>query len=189
MRLFLDANVMTYIAAFEGYLVEGTPEERLEATNLWTEIQGHEPDAALRREVEALRILFRIDDGAHFDWLFSDLALTEIERIANARKRVMHYGLVRRLLEHRSDVYSESGLAALDRHAVHERAVALFPNLPPRGMNDARQFCEAEFVDAYYFVTHDLPFIRAARAVAARVEAVRPSDLPFVAPHVTLVDA
>ena len=181
MRLFLDTNVMTYIAVFEGYLVEGTPEERLEAANLWRTVQGNEPDDRMLHEIEALRVLYLVDEAARFDWLFSDLALAEIHRIENSVKRGLHRRLIRRLVEHRSDVYSEADFPPADRESLQARVRTLFPDLPPKMMSDAQQFCEAELVDAYYFVTNDLPFIRVARASDAAIEALRPSDLPFVA--------
>ncbi len=110
MRLFLDANVMTYVAFFEGFLVEGTAAELRECREHWVNLQGSEPDQSLRRELEALRILYVLDDQAHFDWLFSDVALGEIIRIQNAIKRQAHEDLLSRLLEHRHDIYTEQKL-------------------------------------------------------------------------------
>ena len=86
MRLFLDSNIVTYIAFFEGYLAEG-PKELPDELGLWRREQGVEPDEALLEQVHALRALYLIDDQARFDWLFSEISLHEIEAIRNVLKR------------------------------------------------------------------------------------------------------
>jgi hypothetical protein len=159
MRLFLDANVMTYIAVFEGFLIEGTAEELEEAVEFWKMVQGSEIDVALRREIDALRVIYLDDDRGRFDWLFSDLALAEIERISNVAKRQRHGSLLGRLIEHRMDVYAIEGRRRLQPAAIAKRVAALFPTLKPSMRSDAHQYCEAEMVGADYFVTNDVAFI------------------------------
>ncbi len=83
MRLFFDANILTYIAIFENYLCEGTAAELDAAIHTWAHLQGSQPDSSLLQEVQALRVLYLVDDYAHFDWLFSDIGLAEVLRIRN----------------------------------------------------------------------------------------------------------
>ena len=153
MRLFLDSNVLTYIAFFEGYLAEG-PMELPGELSYWHREQGVEPDEALLEQVHALRTLYLIDDQARFDWLFSEISLHEIEAIRNVLKRQTHYSLLERLIEHRADVYDEEG-----SDAVAEPRDALFrrwqPALPKKMWNDGRLLAEASVVEADYFVTND----------------------------------
>lgn len=81
MRLFLDANMITYIAVFEAFMIEGSPEELEAGLVRWERLQGDALGAALVDEIAALRVLYRIDDHAHFDWICSDVGIAEIERI------------------------------------------------------------------------------------------------------------
>lgn len=183
MRLFLDANVVTYVAFFEPFLVEG-PTELRACVALWNSLQGTSPDADLRREIEALRILYLLDEQSHFDWLCSDRGIAEIQRIRSPEKRNAHSDLLERLLEHRRDVYAESG-DRVQVATIEERLRVLFPNLPSRMESDALQFCEGELLDAYYFVTNDRAFSRTAAASGSDLVSCRPSELPFVAKHLT----
>src|SRR5215218_1631417 len=105
MRLFLDSNIMTYIAFFEGYLCEGTKVELDLAIEHWHCTGRHRPDLRMLHEVEALRILYLIDDQAHFDWLFSEMGIDEILKTRSESRRSAHYHLLDRLIEHRRDVY------------------------------------------------------------------------------------
>jgi hypothetical protein len=75
MRLFLDSNIMTYIVFLEGYLCEGKRTDLDSAIEHWRSIGRDRPEPSMIREVEALRILYLIDDQAHFDWLFSNTGL------------------------------------------------------------------------------------------------------------------
>lgn len=94
---------MTYIAFFESYLVEGTPDE-LEVDYLsWIFLQRASPDDKLQAEIHALRRLYLIDDCAHFDWLCSDIAIMEVLAIRDRLKREVHRSLLERLIEHRQD--------------------------------------------------------------------------------------
>jgi hypothetical protein len=178
VRLFLDSNVLTYIAFFEGYLIEGQRElpgdERF-----WTQHQGGPLGAQRRREVYALRALYVLDDQAHFDFLFSDIALNEIKAIRDVTRRRSHDGLLDRLIEHRADVYEDeqrTGIAA-DRET---RFSAWQPQLPARMWNDARQLAEATVVGAHYFLTNDSDLITRAARLQLETMATRPSDLPFL---------
>jgi hypothetical protein len=74
------------------------------------------------REVEALRILYLIDDQAHFDWLFSNMGMGEIRKIRSEVRRISHYNLLNRLIEHRHNVYADEG-----RHISQEDCVKLLP--------------------------------------------------------------
>jgi hypothetical protein len=65
MRLFLDSNIMTYIAFFEGYLCEGTRAELDLAIEHWHSTGRNHPDSHMLHEVEALRILYLIESGAN----------------------------------------------------------------------------------------------------------------------------
>ena len=109
MRLFLDSNIMTYIAFFEGYLCEGTRAELDVAIEHWHRTGRQHPDLRLLQEVEALRILYLIDEQAQFDWLFSEVAIKEIRRIRSESRRSAHYHLLDRLIEHRHDIYLTEG--------------------------------------------------------------------------------
>ena len=105
MRLFLDSNIMTYLALFEGYLCEGTRTELDRATEDWHRTIGQGPDSHLLYEVEALRILYLIEEQSHFDWLFSEVGMDEIRSIRSEARKSSHYDLLDRLIEHRRDVY------------------------------------------------------------------------------------
>lgn len=179
MRLFFDANTLTYIAMFEGYLVEGTREEFQDGITFYEQINRAAPGEQVLNEINALRALYRIDDHARFDWLCSDVAVAEIEEIANQRKRSAHRGIIESIIEHRRDVYESEGriVSVLERADLAQR---LFPDLPSRMQNDALQFCEAELVDADFFVTNDRRFIRKARLTRTRVQAYQASALPFI---------
>ena len=180
MRLFLDANIMTYIAFFEGYLCEGTSEELEASISSWTDLQGAVPDECLLREVEALRLLYWLDEQARFDWLFSDLAIEEVMRIRSALKRRLHYDLLDRLIEHRYDVCLEEGrsFTTQDRETLLS---SLFPGLQGNMTVDALQYCEAVLIEADYFLTNDIAFVNTATMAEASVSPSRVSDLPFIA--------
>ena len=180
MRLFFDANELTYIAFFEGYLSEGTGGEFEAGKQAWADLQGTPPGAQVLREVEALRMLYLIDDRAHFDWLCSDIAIDEVLRIRSELKRSLHYDLLDRLIEHRQDVYTEEGR----KLTIHEREYLLsrlFPNISDTMKNDAEQYCEAILVEADFFLTNDAKFIKAAGTVNAGVTPMRVGELPFIA--------
>jgi hypothetical protein len=178
MRLFFDSNMLTYIALFEGFLLEGEVELPDEVA-FWTTCQPEAPDENVMREVHALRALYWVDEQARFDFLFSDLGLDEILAIRNPRKRAAHQGLLSRMIEHRHDVYSEEG-----RRDVAAQREAMFApwstQLPIRMHNDGRQYAEAEVVESDYFLTNDGGFITRAERLGVRVLACRPSDLPFL---------
>jgi hypothetical protein len=180
MRLFLDSNIMTYIAFFEGYLCEGTRVELDSAIEHWHFTGRNHPDLRMLHEVEALRILYLIDDHAHFDWLFSETGINEIRKIRNESRKSAHYHLLDRLIEHRRDVYLEEGrnISQEDRAELLSR---LFSNIPERMKDDALQYCEAELVESDYFLSNDQKFIKRARKSTGNVEASKVSELPFVA--------
>lgn len=183
MRLFLDANIVTYMAVFEPFLIDGTPEDLRQCANFWLALQGRLPDASLRREIEALRILYLVDERAHFDWLCSDNGVAEIQRIRDFSKREAHRHLLMRLLQHRQDVYAEAGDRVVPE-LIEARRREIFPNLPRRMESDALQFCEADLLDAYFFITNDRDFARVAAGKSA-LGCCPPSELPFVAEHLT----
>jgi hypothetical protein len=108
-------------------------------------------------------ILYLADEKAHFDWLFSDIAGKEIERIRDTVKRSYHYDILSRLIEHRNDVYKQEGINT-NNIAFEWLLPAIFPQLPQKMKNDALQFCEALYVEAYYFVTNDYAFIKIANS-------------------------
>jgi hypothetical protein len=180
MRLFLDSNIMTYVAFFEGYLCEGTRVERDSAVEHWHRTSRTRPGSQVLREVEALRILYLLDDQAHFDWLFSDIGLDELQGIRSQLRRSAHHHLVDRLIEHRQDIYEE-GCRRTNQRGRAELAARLFPTIPKRMTDDALQYCEAELVGSDYFLTNDYRFISKARETAANVTASKVSKLPFVA--------
>lgn len=182
MRLFLDSNLMTYIAFFENYLVEGAIGELNASIDFWRDLQGDIPDRRVLNEVEGLKILYKLDESAHFDWLFSDLGIEEILRIRDEAKKRFHYDLLDRLIEHRQDVYDEEG-RGIDEAERSELLNVLFPKLARRMQNDALQYCEAGLVEAIYFLTLDLDFISIANAAGGTVIATTVSDLPFIAEH------
>ena len=184
MRFFLDSNIITYIAYFEPFFVEGEGAELEQCVQRWTREQSTSPDPSLGREIEALGILYAVDNQAHFDWLCSNEAVTEIEQIRHVQKREEHYGLLSRMLEHRADVYAEAR-ECLAEEEVATRIGTLLPHVPARMQIDAQQFAEADIMDAQYFLTNDRPFIRATKECGSSVIASRPSDLPFVEPHIT----
>jgi hypothetical protein len=178
VRLFLDSNVLTYVAFFEGYLADGVGELPSEMNSRALH-QGGPLGDQLRREVYALRALYLLDEQAHFDFLFSDIALGEIQAIRDTTKRASHYGLLDRLIEHRADVYMEEGRADIAR----EREARFAPwqsQLPSRMVNDARQLAEATVVEAYYFLTNDSDLIARAVGLQSVTTAARPSELPFL---------
>lgn len=180
MRLFLDSNMMTYIAFFESYLCEGTKVELELAIELWHCTGRNPPDSRMLHEVEALRFLYLIDEQANFDWLFSEMGIDEIRRIRSESRRSAHYHLLDRLIEHRSDIYLEEGRdISQEDHA--ELCSRLFPDIPTRMKNDALQYCEAELVESDYFLTNDHKFITQACKSMGTVEASKVSELPFVA--------
>lgn len=183
MRLFLDSNIVTYLAVFEPFLIEGSTDDLHECASLWLALQGGLPDAKLRREIEALRILYLVDDRAHFDWLCSDHGVAEIQRIRNVAKREAYGHLLTRLIQHREDVYAGAG-DTVATEAVEARRRELFPTLPPRMESDALQFCEAELLNAYFFLTNDRDFARVAAGKSA-LGCCPPSELPFVTQHLT----
>jgi hypothetical protein len=178
MRLFLDSNVLTYIAFFEGYLAEGVGELPSEM-GFWEVHQRGGLGDQRRREVYALRALYLLDDQAHFDFLFSDIALAEIEAIRDATTRRAHYGLLDRLIEHRAAVYEEEGRADIARERDARFAVWQ-SQLPARMWNDARQLAEATVVNAYYFLTNDSDLITRAARLQSETVATRPTGLPFL---------
>lgn len=180
VRLFLDSNMMTYIALFEGYLCEGGTEELDSAIEFWQLAQGAAPDQRVLEEAEALRVLYIVDDQAHFDWLFSDVGLDEVMRIRNELRRGSHYHLLNRLIEQRREVYAEEGrhFSGADIARLRHQ---LFPNIPQRMENDSLQFCEAELVESDYFLTDDLDFVTMAGRTPVRVTATTVRQLPFVA--------
>jgi hypothetical protein len=131
------------------------------------------------REVQALRALYAADEQARFDFLCSDLGLDEVLAIRDATKRRAHDGLLRRVIEHRGDVYSEEGRQ--DVAAQREEKFAAWTTLLPKRMQvDGRQYAESEVVQSDYFLTNDVEFIARAERLGARVLACRPSDLPFL---------
>lgn len=180
MRLFFDANTLTYIALFDGFLAEGTKDELEEGIRFYERFNHVAPNPQIKKEILALRALYCIDDQARFDWLCSDIAFGEIDRIKDQFKRSAHRSIVESIIEHRHDVYESEGrtVSIPERARLADR---LFPSLPPKMRNDALQFCEAEMVEAYFFITNDLPFINKTKKVTAHVQALRASDLPFVA--------
>ncbi len=180
MRLFLDSNIMTYIAFFEGYLCEGTRVEHDSAVEHWHRTAGTRPGSQVLHEVEALRILYLLDDQARFDWLFSDIGLNEVQRIRGQSRRSAHHHLLDRLIEHRHDIYEEE-CRRTNQKGRAELAARHFPTISTRMKDDALQYCEAELVEADYFLTNDHRFINHARESAANVAASKVSELPFVA--------
>lgn len=180
MRLFLDSNIMTYVAFFEGYLCEGTRVEHDLAVEHWHRTARIGPGSGVLHEVEALRILYLLDDQARFDWLFSDMGLDEILRIRSQSRRSTHYHLLDRLIEHRRDVYQEESRRTNQKYRAR-LAARLFPTISKRMKDDALQYCEAELVESDYFLTNDQRFIKKAREAAASVAASKVSELPFVA--------
>lgn len=126
MRLFLDSNIVTYIAFFESFLTSGRKTEFAEDVNYWSQMQNSKPENDLIREICALHVLYRIDDTAHFDWLCSDLGIKEIGRIRNLRKRSFHDGLLGRLVEHRADVDAECRLRRAQK-TLNEKHLVYFP--------------------------------------------------------------
>ena len=186
MRLFLDSNIMIYLAFFEGYLCEGMRAEVDLAIEHWHRTGRQHPDLRLLQEVEALRVLYLIDDQAHFDWLFSEMAINEIRRIRSEPRRSAHYHLLDRLIEHRRDVYLEEGRNISQKQRA-ELLSQLLPDIPERMKNDALQYCEAELVESDYFLTNDHKFIKRACKSRGNVQASRVSDLPFVGESRSLV--
>ena len=180
MRLFLDSNIMTYIAFFEGYLCEGKRAELDSAIEHWHSTGRKPPDPRMIREVEALRMLYLIDDQAHFDWLFSNMGMEEIRKSRSEARRAHHYNLLSRLIGHRRDVYAEEGRDICQEDCA-ELLSRYFPRLPDRMMSDALQYCEAELVESDYFLTNDLRFITRTRTSTANARATSVSKLPFVA--------
>ncbi len=180
MRLFLNSNVVTYIAFFEGYLCEGTEAEFDMAIEHWHQTVGKPPDLRLLHEVKALRILYLIEDQARFDWLFSEKGIDEIRRIRSEARKSAHYQLVDRLIEHRNDVYLEES-RNISQGERTELLSCFFPHIPERMKDDALQYCEAELVESDYFLTNDRSFIKKARASTGNVQASKVSELPFVA--------
>jgi hypothetical protein len=180
IRFFLDSNIMTYVAFFEGYLCEGTRVEHDSAVEHWYRTSRTRPGSQVLHEVKALRILYLLDDQAHFDWLFSDTGLDELRRIRNQSRRSAHHHLVDRLIEHRHDIYEEE-CRRTNQKVRAELAARLFPPIPKGMMDDALQYCEAELVESDYFLTNDHRFINQARKSAANVAASKVSELPFVA--------
>ena len=183
MRLFLDANVMTYIAFFEGYLLERTEGQKEESVAGWTALQSSPPTIQLMREIEALSILYHIDDQAHFDWLCSDVALNEVVKIRSQQKRKQHFDLLERLIEHRRDVYEEEGRSSLSE-APETLLSRLFPTLPLGMKNDALQYCEALLVEADYFLTNDQDFIRTVRQAPESIHTLSSDMRPVLIPAV-----
>jgi len=176
MRFVLDANLVTYIAFFEGYMIGECDfdEERAywEAMN-----EGRPIDVSMKVEINALRVLYQVDDRAHFDWLISDIALREIKRIRLTSKRHVHLDLVQRLVEHRADVIDDL-VQKPTRVALEQEVARRFPELPSKMLNDALQFVEADLLDADYFLTNDRRFI--AKTKAESLTSCSPSQLPFV---------
>ena len=179
MRLFFDTMMMTYIAVFEGYLVEGSQAEKEDAIRFWTVYQTTPPDPRLLHEVEALRMVYLMDEQAHFDWLCSDVAIDEIMKIPDLGKRQVHYPFLDRLIEHRHDVYAEE-----ERHFTFAEREALrasiFPKMSKTFENDEMQYCEALLVGADYFLTNDSDFIKRVARAKADIPVYRVSELPFV---------
>jgi hypothetical protein len=180
MRLFLDSNIMTYIAFFEGYLCEGKRTVLNSAIEHWRSTGRKLPDPSMIRELEALRILYLIDDQAHFDWLFSDMGMDEIQKIRSHARRNPHHNLLNRLIEHRHEVYAEEG-RDVSQEDCAELLARFFPRIPDKMKSDALQYCEAELVESDYFLSNDLRFIARTRTSTANVRATSVSKLPFVA--------
>ena len=180
MRLFLDSNIMTYIAIFESYLCEGNEINLVAAKEYWEIVQNSDPDQKLLAEINALRLLYLYDDQARFDWLFSDTGLDEIIKIRNEYRRSAHNNFLERLIEHRIDIYNEEGrIIRLDE--IKQIRDRYFPHISHKMENDALQFCEAEIVEADYFLTNDLDFINKTKNISSSVTASRVSKLPFLA--------
>lgn len=179
MRLFLDTNILTYIAVFEEFLCDGTQVALDSTINMWAYLQGCSPDENLLQEIKALHILYLLDEQAHFDWLFSDVAVEEVLKIRDAMKRETHYDLLDRLIEHRNDIYGITG-SHFELNERNKLFANLFPALPKKMHNDALQYCEAILVGAYYFVTNDSNFIKASMLTRSGVIATKTSQLPFV---------
>ena len=179
MRLFFDTMMMTYIAVFEGYLVEGGQVEKKDAIRDWTVYQTTPPHARILHEIEALRVLYLMDDQAHFDWLCSDVAIDEVMKIPDLGKRQVHHHLLDRLIEHRHDLYAEE-----KRHVTLEEIktlrASIFPDVSKKFENDDMQYCEAVLVEADYFLTNDTRFIKRATKAKVDIGVHRVSDLPFV---------
>lgn len=181
MRLFFDSNILTYIAFFEGFMVEGDG-ELSGAVASWTALQPHAPDENVIREARALRALYVVDDRARFDFLLSDLGLTEVLAIRNEAKRAVHYDLLDRMIEHRNDIYAEEMRADLpvQREALFAGWAAM---LPAAMHKDGRQYAESSVVESIYFLTNDMEFIKRTSRLDSAVTACRPSDLPFLGGH------
>ncbi len=185
MRLFFDSNLLTYIALAEGYLTEGTAGEWQCFVDTWTQLQGSPPNEKILHEVHALRVLYLLDEHAHFDWLCSDVGLGEVRQISNLARREWHNNLIERMIEHRQIVYEEESrwIAPI---SVERMTRQLFPDLPTQMWNDALQFCEASLVDADYFLTNDTRFIHRATGRTLTLPA-QPSLLPFVEPRLASI--
>ncbi|KPL80016.1 hypothetical protein [Herpetosiphon geysericola] len=179
MRLFFDSNILTYIAIFENFFNERTESSWEEANMVWTQLQGNTLDVNLEREIQALLLIYLIDDKAHFDWLCSDIAIGEISRISDVTKRYWHSDLIGRLMEHRQNVYEEEE-RVLDNDERDNIYNALLADLPKRMHDDGRQFCEALVVDADYFITNDTEFIKKIKDYDVAQIAIKASDIPFV---------
>jgi hypothetical protein len=145
-------------------------------------LQGAPLARELLDDVRALRVLYMYDDVGHFDWLFSDVSLGEISDIRDQLKRENHFGLLERLLEHRRDVYDEEGRSVSTQE--REARLDIWKHLLPERMwNDARLLAEAELVEADYFLTSDADFIKKATLLRPATAVMRPSEVPFVVPH------
>jgi hypothetical protein len=178
MRLFFDANIMTYIGIFEAYLVDESSIELEGACNLWERLHGAPPPPQMLREIGALAQLYVLDEAAHFDWLCSDLAIAEVMAIRQTLKRGHHYSLLDRLIEHRGVVYIEDGIEIVAAEIFSMRD-HYFPDLPTRMWRDAEQCCEAVLVESEYFLTNDGPLIARAGKSELPITVCRVSELPL----------
>ena len=173
MRLFFDSCVITYICLFESYLISGNSIDFRYDKDFYKIICGSYPSCDLVKDVVLLRRLYQMDDLAHFDWLFSEIALEEIARIKIEHKREQHIDLVDRLLEHWQIVIEEQALS------FSGKLNSIFSGFPSQMHNDCLQCSEAIEFNSDYFITGDKKFIKKCRAIN-EIKVLRPREIPFL---------
>ncbi len=188
MRLFFDSNVITLICYFEGYIIEGTDEEKSECLRFYSLLKKHDltnarnideenNNKAILDAIEAIKYLYQIDEQAHFDWLCSDVAVNEIMEIKGTIEKEIirenHYDFLERIIEQRNIIIDEQGLE------FSGKMNQVFSSFSEKDYNDCIQCSEAIEYESDYFITFDKKFISKCKDING-ITVTNIIELPFL---------
>jgi hypothetical protein len=160
MKLFIDANLITFWARYEGYVMVGEQDEALEDEHVgW---QG---------EVHALKRLLDWHEIAGFRFAVTPTILSEM---ASSPSLDEERSLLQSLVENTLDCIDEEKISFTD-----EAVEAVLPGLGPgfaRQNNDCRAVAEAIVLECDIFLTNDTRLARKADPLG-RISIMRPTEV------------